>query len=190
MQLNPALRETLASLLADAFDQDQAMNKMLGSRHWRRVAKQYFAIQLDYSDTILVAERNAQIVGALLARSPTATGNWRSLWMFMVMMMLLGRHYLESQRIGYALVERLPRQPHWYINQLAVLQACQSEGIGRQLLQALTALTGDDLVCVDCEDRLQAYYESMGFKLLDAIPGHSLRIMANRTSLTPHSDYH
>ena len=120
------------------------------------------------------------MVGALLARSPYARSTWQSFWLLLVMIRLLGRHYFESQRVGVDLVQRLPAESHWYINQLAVLPESQSTGIGRKLLAALADRTGEDLVCVDCEDDLQSYYESAGFSLFDAMPDHHLRLMANQ----------
>lgn len=163
-----------------AFSDDAAMIEMLGRSRWHRIAERYFAVQLDYSDTIFVAESDGNIIGALLARSPFARPSWHSLWMMVVMIRLLGRHYLESQRIGLALVERIPQQNHWYINQLAVLPRYQSTGIGKRLLATFQSLTATDLVCVDCEASLQGYYESSGFILLDTIPDHRLRLMVNR----------
>ena len=79
-ELTPALRRKLASLLSTAFADDTAMVEMLGKSQWRRIAKRYFAVQLDYSDTILVAEADGDIIAALLARSPDARPSWHSLW--------------------------------------------------------------------------------------------------------------
>lgn len=180
ISLTGGTRSRLAGLLGDAFAEDTAMIEMLGAARWQRIARRYFALQFDYSDVILVAEDHSQIVGALLARSPAATSDWRSLWVLARMIALLGRHWTESQRVGHALLARLPQQSHWYINQLAVHPDHQSLGIGQQLLYALGNRTGSDMVCVDCEDSLQGYYEAAGYRLFDALPDHGLRIMANQ----------
>ena len=169
---------TLATLLASAFLEDDAMVRMLGRDRWQQVANRYFFLQLDHPDCILTVRQEDSLIGVLLASSPVCSPSFfvhaREL---LGMMWLLGPHFSESQQIASTIVSELPRQPIWYINQLAVLPDQQGRGLGSALLQELSNLTGSFPVYVDCEHSLESFYGAAGFSLRSRTPSN-LSVMA------------
>ncbi len=175
-------RAQVLSLLADAFSEDEAMIAMLGQRRWQRIARRYFDLQLDYSDSVMMVLRSGMPVGVLLSRSPDATPSIRSIWQFFRMILLLRGGFSESQEISRQISADIPHSPHWYINQIAVRRDQQKQSIGQQLLDAFLSSTGSDAVYVDCALELERFYGNTGFESVASYP------IANLILMTLHGD--
>jgi predicted N-acetyltransferase YhbS len=62
--------------------------------------------------------------------------------------------------------------PHAYIGPIAVEPTLQNRGIGRKLVEesfARASADRPDTVALDCDPRLQAYYEAHGFRAITRI---------------------
>lgn len=142
------------------------MIKLVGEARWQQIAFRYFYLQLDHPDCILTATEDEKVIGVLIASSPVCSPSLLvHLRELLGMMWLLGPQFQDSQQIASAVVEALPREPIWYINQLAVLPENQGEGLGSQLLQTLMYHSGSFPVWVDCEQDLEAFYAAAGYQL-------------------------
>jgi len=177
--LKGKLRHDVASLLAEAFGDDEAMISLLGEQRWHANAYRYFELQLDHSDHVVLEVENGELTGVLLARSPYAVTSPRVIWQFLRMIWLLGMEYPHSQRIAHAISEALPAPPYWYINQIAVKPDQQNKGLGSRLLNKLMEFVGDDQVYVDCATELNDFYQSQGFSEVEVFPAFNLQLMAN-----------
>lgn len=179
MRLTGDLRRSVASLLAEAFREDEAMIQLLGRSRWYKNAYRYFELQLDYSDYVVLEKEDGELKGALLARSPEATTSPNAIWQLLRMMWLLGTEFPHSQRIAKAISNALPAPPYWYINQIAVKPEQQHRGTGTQLLRTLLRQAGKDTVYVDCATELNGFYQGQGFQKVEAFPAFNLQLMVN-----------
>jgi len=69
--------------------------------------------------------------------------------------------------------EHAPRQPHWFLDAIAVAPAAQGRGLGRTLVRHGLALARADGLPAYLETGRQAnvaYYAALGFSLYDARP--------------------
>lgn len=157
----------IAEVLAAAFAEDRLMTALLGIEHWQRIGREYFLLQLAHADHAIAMSHGNRIVSALLARSPRARmPGWRAAIQALRVKRLLGDHFAPSQQMAHAVAARVPRDNHWYINQIGTLPTYQSAGLGRSMLETLASIRGHDPVYVDCEPALTAFYENAGYKLI------------------------
>ncbi len=171
----------LAAVLAAAFAKDPLMRKMLGDDKWSTIKAPYFQLQLAQADHAIALADAGQFIGVLLARSPAARmPGWRSALQALKARKLLGNKFVLSQQMARAISAKVPKEPHWYINQIGTLPAARGLGVGHAMLATLAQMRGRDPVYVDCERPLTGFYQRAGYELVAATSDQQMVVMGLR----------
>ena len=176
-----ATQAEFAVVLAAAFAEDRLMRNLLGDAAWEDIGQAYFELQLARADHAITLTNADGLIGVLLARSPRARmPGWRSALQAIKVRKLLGDKFAASQQIAHAIAAKVPKESHWYINQIGTLPAERGLGAGHEMLSALANLRGQDPVYVDCERQLAGFYERAGYELIAAIDDEQMVVMGLR----------
>lgn len=135
----PDEKRKLAALFGAAFADDAALAHVLPADVARREERlrRFFSYEVDRSARADGLWSTADGDGGAIWYPPE---EWRpgvldTLRQVPWSLRVFGRHSARAARIGTALAEHHPREPHWYLAYLAVRPGRQGTGIGTTLLR-------------------------------------------------------
>jgi GNAT superfamily N-acetyltransferase len=164
----------LRGVLARAFDRDPVVNWVIrqdGGREW--ALAWLYRLSLDMATPLGHVYTTGDRCGVALWTPPgqLGAGQWRQAWRFPGFLRAVGlRRLPEILPPIAAMGAKHPRQPHWYLSELAVDPPAQGQGVGSALLAHRLTLCDRDGVPAYLENsnpRNTPLYERNGFRTLE-----------------------
>jgi GNAT superfamily N-acetyltransferase len=162
----------LKAVLAEAFFEDPVLGWLMPNDTKRRARmRRFFAIELRY----LALPRGqvwttADLTGAALSLPP---GAWRvPLRATLLEGGAFGGRLSRAARLGAAIEQRHPREPHHYIRDVGILPEMQGKGLGSALMRPTLERSDREGLPAYLEassERSAALYERLGFRLISEL---------------------